>query len=669
MPTRTFSNGSFQSGFSRKQGLRIAFVTALILFGLPLRADEEQVQVWEYAPYRVQVWYDFEPSIVESDQAKAWFLESLHRDLQRAFRATWELQLAPIPHNLSKNLERGFDSASIPDLTRSELAMVVSTAHPEARSLRTFQASCETLDSIAASLATRNTLQSSLPRYDLVDDKSSGRLLERLSDKFNSDSQILQALTEASIPAALVPKTLVKNRDGMRVLTTPLPWQTDWFLSNLDKLFFVVIGMEGDQYRLRVRELDCPMQFFSISRHAVCSTWSETGRLASYLIAKSFSPVARVESAEATTAQLRGRAAGLITDDDLHNPARLRLGDVMQPIIRRDDRSGVPVLLQPLNFTFAAITETNGVTMRANVYTYSGGPGLRGRQNPRTHRVLLRVRPQRHKNELQVVVRGSDQQPQSGCAVYLKDHLTDEFTYLGRTDWRGKMPLPIPESPVNVLPSEIKSQRDSAKRTARETALAQARQSHDEMVNRAKAEGKDSPKFDPPVEEDVQQPIDPTVLVRLSAPLIQLYVKSGDTVLARLPIVPGLKPLEVAELPNDQLRLQSEALVRGFQGEILDLVGQRNLLAARVRLNVQKNNLQRADQDMQQLRNLKDFNQMNDELSRIQRTILEQTDSSISRSVQTQIDRMFKTTRDLLQKYMQQDIVAETAGILRAAQP
>ena len=148
---------------------------------------------------------------------------------------------------------------------------------------------------------------------------------------------------------------------------------------------------------------------------------------------------------------------------------------------------------------------------------------------------------------------------------------------------------------------------------------------------------------------------------------MQLYVKSGDNLLARLPFVPGHHGLAIAELPDDSLRLQSEALVRGFQGEILDLVGQRNLLAARARQLIEQDRLEQASDMVERLKSLKDFNQINDELSRIQRGILERIDASVPRSVQAQIDRMFKTTRDMLQKSLQDQIVSDTADLLRRA--
>jgi hypothetical protein len=217
------------------------------------------------------------------------------------------------------------------------------------------------------------------------------------------------------------------------------------------------------------------------------------------------------------------------------------------------------------------------------------------------------------------------------------------------------------------MPASVKAERASQLRSARESAIQQARSEYQQKLQQAEAQQKVLPPFDVSTVVVPEVPVDPATLVTLNAPLLQIYVKSGDRVSARLPFVPGLVGTEVAELNDDSLQLQAESMVRGFQGEILDLVGQRNLLSARVRLHISQGQLDQAAKRMDQLRGLKDFNQMNDQLSLVQRNILERLDAGGVRSAQTQIDRMFKSTRDLLQKFLQDQIVTETDDALRQA--
>ena len=120
--------------------------------------------------------------------------------------------------------------------------------------------------------------------------------------------------------------------------------------------------------------------------------------------------------------------------------------------------------------------------------------------------------------------------------------------------------------------------------------------------------------------------------ISLNHPLLLLYVKNGDTVIGKLPMVPGLKPLEEAFLVDDAQRLRAEALVKGFQGEILDLIGLRNLMAARVQLYIKdaradpdkrEAKLQQAEQVLSQLQRLRTYNEMALRLEQIQRDVLE----------------------------------------------
>lgn len=646
------------------------------LLELPLAANDE-VAVWEYSPYRVKLWYAFEPSVTHAHASQALFLQQVESDLSRAFKATWELEVSPLPEHLQRDVQYSLDELTVTNMARNELVLCLSTTHPETKNLRTFRAAADSLTSIAASEQTRRALNRAARETKLDPQSIPGQILTKFSESdssttppdlaVQSDAEIVQSLVEGKVSAAFLPRALASGVEGVRTLSTPFPWQSEGLLSEYDKLVVLLVGLDGDNYRVRAREIDCPMQFVGAICTTRASSWSEAATQASAAVQSAFSPIARVEAAESKNAVLRHRAGGLIVPEDESHPARIRVGDVMQAIVRRDDRSGKPILVQPLDFTYAAITGSDGVTMQANVYTYSGGPGLRGRQNSRTRRVLLRARPSETHTDLRVVVRGDRQRVQAGCGVYVKDHLTDEFSFLGTTDWRGRIRVPVPQGTVEVVSSALKEQHAADRRAAYEAELAKASQAYDDEARRAQAEGREVPEFVPPALGRDEFTFDASSVIKLATPLVMLYVKSGSTVVARVPLVPGLNELETAELPDDSLRLQAEAHVRGFQGRVLDLIGLRNLLAARVRLNAKKGNLDSARRALDQLRGLADFNKMNDELNRIQQTILQQADPNIPQSTQTQIDRMFKVTRDMLQTYLQTETVAEASRLLEEA--
>lgn len=645
--------------------MRLLSLVLLIVLRAPVAAQEQAV--WEYAPYRVQIWHAFEPHLSVTEQARQRFLGQLEHELRRVFKATWRYHIQPMPERLKPTVFRNQGRLNFDDLSRNEWTLVVASGRPETRSIRTFQAAAESLSEVRVSPSTQAALENIQAQMPLEPDSSESRIMSKLKVQPDGDQAIIQSLVEQKISAALVPRAYLKSDEKVRTISTLLPWQTDVMLDHRDKLFLIVVGAKEDQFHARVMELDCTTRVTGPMVTGQADHWSQVTQLTSRLMQQAFAPMARIEEADDKVAKLRHRAGGLISPDDQGNPSRIGVGDLMQPIVRRDDQNGQPLLLKALKFTFAAITQSDGVTMTANVYTYSGGPGLKGRQNPRTRRLLLRVRPVTDQSQLQIVAREQPRRSLAGCAIYTKDWLTDQFQFLGRTDWSGQLPVTAPPSPVSIMPSSVKAERAAQLQSARETAIAQARAEYQQKVQQAETQQMVLPPLDVSNVVVPEMPVDPATLVHLTVPLIQIYVKSGDRVSARLPFVPGLADTEIAELNDDSLQLHAESLVRGFQGEILDLVGQRNLLSARVRLHISQGQLDQATKRMEQMRNLKDFNQMNDQLSLVQRNVLERLDAGGIRSSQTQIDRMFKNTRDLLQKFLQDQIVAETEDALRQA--
>jgi hypothetical protein len=435
----------------------------------------------------------------------------------------------------------------------------------------------------------------------------------------------------------------------------------------------VHVGRSSEGYYVKARELDCNLQFLGPTIRRESNSWSFMSRVATAAIASAFAPIARVENAASKSANLRLKAGGLILTDD--NPALVRPGDLMQPVVRRDGTNGVPNLLEPLPWTYAAIIESDGIKMNANVYAYSGGPGLQGRNNRRTQRMLLRVRPTYPETEILVTVRSTGR-PQGGCAVYERDLLTDKYTLLGKTDWRGRFTVQPTSRTGAVLPEAIRAAKAASEKKAKEAAelaaasatAASAPPKESDSENGSSDQATTSPKTTTPAPATPAPaqtaPVDyEKQLVALRQPLVQLYVKSGDVVLARLPLVPGISPLEIAELADDTRRLEAEAFVRGFQGEVLDLIGLRTLLSTRVRNLLRQNKKKEAEKVMAELRGLKDYSAMVETLDKLQRKLLDDSLGPVSMGAKARIDKMLQTTREMMQKFLQNDLVrdAETA--------
>jgi predicted transcriptional regulator len=129
--------------------------------------------------------------------------------------------------------------------------------------------------------------------------------------------------------------------------------------------------------------------------------------------------------------------------------------------------------------------------------------------------------------------------------------------------------------------------------------------------------------------------------------------------LAKLPLLSGLEKNEVAELPDDRRRLEAEAFVKGIQGEVLDLVARRQILAARIKSRIESKNKTEADELLNDLRKEKSYDKMQEELDALQRRILSSDRGPITPGTQLRIDKMFDTTRQMLQKYLQDKLLRD----------
>lgn len=152
------------------------------------------------------------------------------------------------------------------------------------------------------------------------------------------------------------------------------------------------------------------------------------------------------------------------------------------------------------------------------------------------------------------------------------------------------------------------------------------------------------------------------VIEKSNIPMRLLYVKNGQVVLAKLPMVPGQTEMEVADLIGDDIRLQAEAYVRGVQNAIVDLVAIRKLMAASIRAQLKSGNVDRADELLDELRQQPSYDKLANEIE-IRKTKIK----SPNRTEQVKIDRMFGETRTLLTKFINPALVRELENEVNAA--
>jgi hypothetical protein len=261
-------------------------------------------------------------------------------------------------------------------------------------------------------------------------------------------------------------------------------------------------------------------------------------RDAADLVAETFAPLVRIESTRGKQAMARVRAGGLLLTNT--GVSFVGTGDVLQPVIRRNDRLGEPRPggIQVLDWTYLLVREKQEQLLECDVYSALRNP-LGGRSSPSLERLALKSRPRGASTTVQLVARGTPDEPLQGYAVFARQPATDEegggalTERLGITDWQGSVRVDVVDSPLRIL-----------------------------------------------------------------------YVKNGTHLLARLPIVPGAEPWQRIALPSDDKRLEAEAFVRGMENSVMDLVARREILAVRIRSRIQDGRFADARQFLNELKSL-----------------------------------------------------------------
>lgn len=146
-------------------------------------------------------------------------------------------------------------------------------------------------------------------------------------------------------------------------------------------------------------------------------------------------------------------------------------------------------------------------------------------------------------------------------------------------------------------------------------------------------------------------------------PLRLLLIKSGEELLARLPVVPGLDAEIVAPVADDDQRLEAEGFIAGFQEGLVDLVTRREVLQAQIHGRIEAKEYRQAQELLRSLRQMKGRDDLTQQLRREQQKVF-----SRDPIVQRKIDKMFDDTEKLINQYLAPANVERLAQELSDAQ-
>lgn len=543
-------------------------------------------EAWEYSTYRVDVIVVAAPGSGLSDATESQLRRVIKWEAGISDLAVWDVQPRSVPQQLRYELANSFQSPDISLISELDLVIVSKNGkHPEVK--------LKKLDYLYTQAETSKDSEEPLrvgicdPRKTIVGWRSYELLYRHwLATGKTPKSALLDSLsTKAIAPAGLIDQVLSDKLDLAIVRKTDLPSSdeasADESLSDKaasdkassgqdsagksaskkasseeptskdtesnqakasadpldivpvdevlrkDKLFLVVADTLGEQYRVRVREFDCRGHLWGPVKESRTNQIQALPRLAYEAVEFSFAPVVRIEevSLDGKHTTTRLRAGGLI-DPELspNSPARLDVGAVMRPIIRRNDRLGNVLEqggIEAVEWTYLQVVSQDGVRFGCDIYSAFRNP-VGGRSSPRVERTALLVRPTGDATELRMVTRDDPPRPLPNYEIYEKGE-DDKSILLGTTDWRGSIKIAKGKKPIRVV-----------------------------------------------------------------------YVKNGQRVLARLPLVPGLFPVETAKTRDDSHRLWAEGRIRALRNNFMDLVVRRQVLASRIREKLRDGEVQTA---------------------------------------------------------------------------
>ena len=130
-------------------------------------------------------------------------------------------------------------------------------------------------------------------------------------------------------------------------------------------------------------------------------------------------------------------------------------------------------------------------------------------------------------------------------------------------------------------------------------------------------------------------------------PLRILLVKHGGEPLARLPIMPGLEPRTLAEIPDDDQRLLAEGIITGIQERLVDFIARRQVALTQARARLEDNKPAEAKTMLDELRSLP---RQEDWINEIR--IQKQRAVADDKRMQKKIDKLFDDTEQAVIRFL-----------------
>ena len=603
--------------------------------------EEDDTQPFEFSPYKILVWIASDDPNLNAASIEA----PLRLFLDREYSAIWRLTVADAPTSIASSAKRDLDSLDFESLTASDPIVAIKKNHKDAIRLRV---AANVREYISKIYGTQQYIDSVKSRGAEAGDETLTGVAPKLEAVEGDLLSVKEKWADEKTEALLLPRGFAAtlSEPDAKIVGLPLSELVGEVMDDYDKIFIVNIASRSFGGSVSVVEFETLMRYFGAVVKEDFVSRSDASNAIGRAVVRAFSPEVRIDEAGLKGAQGLVRASGLILDSD--SDALVKPGDMLLPMVRKNDRNGRPILIGPLDWAYL-------LAIPPQVSAFKDGFRINGTE-PVTIPVLAndidpkggkKMVTKIHRREAKVGVAISVPQ---GKATLNKD---GTITFKPAEDFEGptmfsytmtngestarssvtdnpdvpeakaaEEPEENPDVPKKVDHTLVKMEfysgrpgglQGRANKRTFKRAL-RIRPTGGETMVRLHAKGKPtspligyelyqkelygkSMKFVGRTDWDGRLNVEKT-----DEPLRLLYVKNGGAVLARLPVVPGFTPTEVADLTGDDLRLQAEAFVNGINNSIIDLVAIRKLLASRIRSRLKKGEIEEANKLLLALR-------------------------------------------------------------------
>lgn len=419
-----------------------AAAALILLTATQGRGEESRTLPWDYDPYRVLIWIaGVDRAAVDGD-----LREPVLNFLDRDFAAVWRTSVAAAPAEVGVLARRDFNTITYDALTANDPVVAIKRDHEHAARIRY---PSDVAERIGRILVTPDYAAEVAARAESGGDTRLDGIVDRFEAIEGGLSAVTHSWSDETTEAVLLPR-------GMALALDPQPKLVDLAVADraaaifeqYDKVFVVAVGRDDTAVPIAVREIDCLMRLAGPVIRGTAADATEAPAAIGRAVAAAFAPMVRLDDVGTRAAQGRVRAGGLITADD--SPAAITRGDFLQPVIRRDDRNGEPLILHVADWTYLAVTEQDGPKVAMDIHSGRAGP-LQGRRNNRTSRIGLKVRPVYPSTTLRLHAKGAPDSPLVGYDVYERGLASGDMTFVGHTDWDGRLEIDKSDSAMRLL--------------------------------------------------------------------------------------------------------------------------------------------------------------------------------------------------------------------------